>query len=148
MGVGLLVAPARAQDGMTLQVAAGSEAPQVYTLADLDAMPQISFVTGTIWTEGKTTYSGVSLKYLVETVTDNGATVEMVALNDYAVTVPLDEISDDWPIVATRADGAPMSVRDKGPYWVIYPYDQSPAHQTETTYARSIWQLAELRIDE
>lgn len=37
-----------------------------------------------------------------------------------------------------------MSVRDKGPLWVIYPYDSDPALQSEVTYARSIWQLVRI----
>ncbi|OZA14153.1 MAG: hypothetical protein B7Y02_04980, partial [Rhodobacterales bacterium 17-64-5] len=49
------------------------------------------------------------------------------------------------PILAYEMDGAPMNVRDKGPIWVIYPYDDDSAWRTGTTYARSVWQLD--RID-
>lgn len=44
-------------------------------------------------------------------------------------------------ILAYLLDGQPMSVRDKGPLWLVYPYDASPAFRSEVIYSRSIWQL-------
>ena len=38
-----------------------------------------------------------------------------------------------------------MSVREKGPIWVIYPYDHDADYRTDTIFSRSIWQLD--RID-
>ena len=38
----------------------------------------------------------------------------MVALNDYAVEMPIDEIGETYPVVATRMNGETMGVRDKG----------------------------------
>ena len=40
-----------------------------------------------------------------------------------------------------------MSVREKGPLWIVYPYDSNIAFQTETIYARSIWQLDRISIE-
>jgi hypothetical protein len=33
-----------------------------------------------------------------------------------------------------------MSLRDKGPLWIIYPYDSKSDFRTEVVYSRSIWQ--------
>ena len=38
-----------------------------------------------------------------------------------------------------------MSVRDKGPLWVMYPFSDAPALKTETNYSRCIWQLNRLQ---
>ena len=143
-----LAPPAAAQTAMGLQVTATpsqGEATAV-SLDALDAMEQVSFTTSTIWTDGPVTFSGVPLKALLAAHAAQGTAVEMVALNDYAVTMPLDALEDDAPIVATRMNGAPMSVRDKGPYWVVFPYDKDPKYRTETTYALSIWQLNRLKV--
>jgi hypothetical protein len=48
--------------------------------------------------------------------------------------------------LATLADGKPMSVREKGPVWMLFPYDDVAAYRTEQTYARSIWQLNRIEI--
>lgn len=144
----MLTSRATAQDGSSLEVFASPETddPIVLTLAELDALPQTSFDTSTIWTDDVITFSGVSLKMLLEHLDVTGETLEMIALNDYAVQMPLDDMNDAAPIIATRMNGGEMSVRDKGPYWVVFPYDSDVQYQSETTYSRSIWQLNRLRV--
>jgi hypothetical protein len=39
-----------------------------------------------------------------------------------------------------------MSLREKGPLWIIYPFDSSPEYQTELIYSRSIWQLNRIEV--
>ncbi len=142
------VAPASGQDVTGLQVTASSSQPETVTLSleALDALDQAAFTTTTIWTDGETRFSGVPLKALLAHLGAQGRSVEMVALNDYAVTMPIAELEDGAPIVATRMNGETMSVRDKGPYWVVFPYDSNPKYSTETTYSRSIWQLNRLKV--
>lgn len=142
------ITPAAAQPEMMLEVTASSSESGTaeFTLADLDAMEQVTFDTTTIWTDGKVSFSGVPLKTLLAEVDAAGTTVEMVALNDYKVAMPLVTLEDNAPIIATRMNGETMSVRDKGPYWVVFPYDQDPKYRTETIYAFSIWQLNRLKV--
>lgn len=133
-------------EGLSLAVRSADGSEMALSLSDLDALPQSEFETTTIWTDDTVTFSGVSLSKLLEGINLDGATVRMVALNDYSVEMPASEIGEDYPIVATRMDGALMAIRDKGPYWVVYPYDTDAKFQTETVYARSIWQLKELYV--
>jgi hypothetical protein len=65
----------------------------------------------------------------------------MTAINDYMIEVPVSDAVEGGPIIAFEMDGKPMSVRDKGPLWLIYPFDSNPDYQTEVFYSRSIWQL-------
>ncbi len=124
----------------------GKDGARELTLAQLDALPQETFRTSTIWTEGEVEFSGVPLSLVLAAAGASGKVVNMVALNDYAVQVPFAEVGETYPIVATRFNGAPMRVRDKGPFWVVYPYDADDDFQTETTYSRSIWQLRTLSV--
>jgi hypothetical protein len=39
-----------------------------------------------------------------------------------------------------------MAVRDKGPLFVVYPFDDSAALRSSVYYERSIWQLKALEI--
>ncbi|WP_299614831.1 oxidoreductase [uncultured Tateyamaria sp.] len=140
--------PVFAQSVTDLQVTVSdSESDTIsLSLAALDAMAQETFSTTTIWTDGEVTFSGVPLKAMLESVDAAGSSVEMVALNDYKVVMPMAELEDNAPIVATRMDGETMSVRDKGPYWIVFPYDQNPKYQNETIYSFSIWQLNRLKV--
>ncbi len=133
-------------DVMTLTISPLAAQPVVLDLAALDALEQVEFVTGTIWTDGETRFSGVPLKALLTHLGIEGKTIEMVALNDYAVSMPIADLQDDAPIVASRMDGETMSVRNKGPFWVIYPFDRDEKYNTETNYSRSIWQLNRLKV--
>lgn len=117
----------------------------VLDLAQLQALPQHSFTTSTTWTEGKTTFQGVLLKDLITAIGAFGTTIDMTALNDYVIELPASDVKDDGPLLAYLMDGKTMSLRDKGPVWMVFPYDQNPDYRTEETYSRSIWQL--LRID-
>jgi hypothetical protein len=110
------------------------------------SLPQHEFTTSTIWTEGKATYSGVLLQDLLAVIGASGTIVKLTALNDYQITMPVADAAADGPLLAVLVDGKPMSVRDKGPVWLIYPYDDNAAYRTEQTYARSIWQLNRIEI--
>ena len=39
-----------------------------------------------------------------------------------------------------------LTVRQRGPLWVIYPWSDQPNLQNEVYYSRSIWQLKALEV--
>jgi len=104
-------------------------------------------VTSTIWTEGVSEFEGVKLSKLVELLGVEMGDLVAFAINDYSVKIPVTDAYDYEPIVAYKRNGAFMTVRDKGPLWVIYPYDLDPATNTELIYSRSIWQLNRLVVE-
>lgn len=116
-----------------------------FDVAMLQAMGAVKITTSTIWTDGRHSFTGVPLKTLATDLGIGDRTLRYHALNDYAIEFPVRESDDVAPILAFEMDDAPMSVRDKGPMWVIYPYDDALQYRTETIYSRSIWQLD--RID-
>lgn len=116
-----------------------------FTTDDLAALDQISFATSTIWTEGVVKFEGPTLQSLIALAGITEGDLTLTASNDYAIQIPVDEITDTAPIVAHRINGAAFSRREKGPYWVVYPYDSDAQYKTEITYARSIWQLASIK---
>ena len=111
---------------------------------DRDMLEQLGVVTietTTIWTEGLQTFTGVPLAQLMDVVQARGKTLSATAINDYAVDIPAENWGETWPIVSFLHNDEPMSIRDKGPLWIVYPYDSNPDFQTEVIYSRSIWQL-------
>ena len=40
-----------------------------------------------------------------------------------------------------------MAVRDKGPLFIVYPYDSDEVLRSERYYNRSAWQLKSLEIE-
>lgn len=117
-----------------------------FDLAALRALPQTSFQTKTIWTEGRPTFTGVSLRVLLDRVGATGRSIHAVALNDYAVDIPVADAVEGGPIVAYEIDGKALPVRNRGPLWIVYPYDARADYRSEVIYARSIWQLDRIDI--
>lgn len=114
--------------------------------ADLLALPQVEFETTTTWTSGVNAFSGPSLKTLLDAVDEKPAKIRIYAINDYSVEFPVADIEDDAPILANRIDGEPFSIREKGPLWIVFPYDKSNKYQAERIYALSVWQVSRIVV--
>jgi hypothetical protein len=124
----------------TLSLAIGSEGFSV-TVADLEKMPQAQIVTTTPFMPGKTRFDGVLLRDLLKAANLTASQLKMTALNDYQVEVPSSDAAQYDVIVAYKVDGQYMRVRDKGPFWLIYPMDQHSELQNEATATKMIWQM-------
>ncbi len=111
----------------------------------LKSLGEVSFETTTPWTDGVQTFTGVPLYRLAGALGVTEGTLNAVAVNDYSVEVPVSDAVEDGPIIAYLQNGSPMSVREKGPLWIVYPYDLNKDYQSEVSYSRSIWQL--VRVD-
>lgn len=104
-------------------------------------------VTSTLWTDGVSEFEGVKLSKLAELLGIESGVFVGFAINDYSADIPVSDAFDYQPIIAYKRDGQFMSVRDKGPLWIIYPYDLDPETNTELIYSRSIWQLDRLVVE-
>lgn len=118
----------------------------VFDQTMLDELPHAEFATSTIWTEKIEVFSGPTLKGLIDFVGGGSGDVIASALNEYSITVPRSLIEDVAPIVANRINGNRFSVREKGPLWIVFPYDKSEQYRTELIYAVSVWQLGKLTV--
>lgn len=120
---------------------------QKITRDDLKKLPILNYQTTTIWTEGEQQFQGVALKALLEHFDITEGNILATAVNDYAVEIPISEMSFNAPMIAYHMNGEEMSLREKGPLWVVYPYDDAAEYQSELVYSRSIWQLDRIVIE-
>jgi hypothetical protein len=112
----------------------------------LEAIGLASIETTTPWYDGTVTFEGVPAQRLMDMVGAQGTEIVAIALNDYRTTIPLVDFRQYGVILALKRNGEYMPVSDKGPVFVIYPYDKYPELQTQQYYARSAWQLARLIV--
>lgn len=115
--------------------------------AMLAALGTTEITTSSPWYEHTATFEGVLLEKIVEYVGGEGTSINAIALNDYGTSIPMSDVEETGVILATKLNGQDMEVRDKGPIFVIYPYDSAPEYQTQTYYARSAWQVTKLIIE-
>lgn len=113
----------------------------------LEDMGLVTVETKTPWYDGRVRFEGVSVAKLMDFVGAKGTNVTAVALNDYVSTIPMEDFTKFNVILAMKRDGNYMPVRDKGPLFIIYPYDSMPELQTQTYYMRSAWQVAKLIVE-
>lgn len=114
--------------------------------AMIDSLPVYSIKTSTPWYKQPMTFSGPRLSDLLAVVGAKGVVLEIKALNDYKVDVPFTDAAQLQPILARKMDGKPLSVRDKGPLFLVYPFDARPELKNDIYYGRSIWQISNIVV--
>ena len=113
----------------------------------LAALPQHSFSTKTPWYPQAHKFTGPLLRDVLAAVGAQGRTLRAIALNDYKVELPVEDATR-YPVVLARLlDDRPMLVRDKGPLFIIYPFDSDESLRSERYYSRSAWQLKVIEVE-
>ncbi|MBA4264865.1 MAG: hypothetical protein C0453_07285 [Comamonadaceae bacterium] len=112
----------------------------------IEALPQHSFTTRTPWFDKPVQFTGPLLSDVMNAVGAKGSVLMATAINDYTIAIPMDDVTRRKVIMARLIDGKAIPVREKGPLFVVYPFDSDAALRTSTFYERSIWQLKALEV--
>jgi hypothetical protein len=124
------------------------EGVAVFDREMLESLGMETITTTTPWHKGQVTFEGVPMAKVMELVAAKGKTVKALALNDYVTQIPMEDFAKFGVILALKRDGEYMPVRDKGPLFIVYPYDSRPELKSQTYYGRSAWQLKRLEVTE
>jgi hypothetical protein len=114
--------------------------------AMIEAMEQGSFRTKTPWYDGPVKFDGVLMTELMNRVGAFGDRVVAIALNDYTTEIPIADFARFGVLLAVKRDGNYMPVSDKGPLFIVYPYDSSTELSRPPYIGRSAWQVAQLIV--
>ncbi|HLO94841.1 MAG TPA: molybdopterin-dependent oxidoreductase [Burkholderiaceae bacterium] len=112
----------------------------------LAALPQHSITVNTPWYPEAHKFTGPLLRDVLALAGARGGSIEAYALNDYRVSIPMDDVLRHQVVLARLIDDQPMSVRDKGPLFIIYPFDEDRRLRSSLYYSRCAWQLKALEI--
>jgi len=145
-GITTQSAPADDKVILTIDGKIGSATPLSLDFEMLSGIGHHTIKTTTKWTDGTTTFEGPLLRDVLKYAGANGKSIRAVAINDYAVTIPVTDALDHDVILAHTADGKRMRIRDKGPLWIIYPWSDKLELHDERIFTRSIWQLNRLEL--
>lgn len=130
--------------GAISQTNAGANAE--FDMKMLEKLPQKTFSTQTPWYATPVSFTGPLLRDVLAAAGAKGGKIVATALNDYKTEIPFDDAIKFDAIVARLMNDKPMSVREKGPLFIVYPFDTKPELRTETYYNRSAWQLSGLKV--
>ena len=112
----------------------------------LAALPQHSFTTSNPWYKESKKFTGPLLRDVLAVAGAQGSTLMAEALNNFKVEIPLAD-TRQFPVVLARLmDDKPMPIREKGPLFIIYPFDTNTELHSARYYSRSAWQLRTLEV--
>ncbi|WBV42464.1 molybdopterin-dependent oxidoreductase [Pseudoroseomonas cervicalis] len=117
-----------------------------YTLAALEALGMRRLRTTTPWTQGAQEFSGVPLAEVMRAVRPRGQRLWAEGINRYRAELPLSDAWEQGAFLATRRDGAPMRIRDRGPVWLVYPWSERPELDIPAYHERAVWQLRRIEV--
>jgi len=140
--------PAAADELLVVRNATDPAQAEVrFSEADLLALPQVTIRTRTEFTDGVVEFIGPLARDAVAAIEPGTATsIHLVAANDYAIDIPLSDLTDYDVILAMQANGKRLSRRDKGPIWLMYPLDDHPELRDPAYTIRLIWQLTVMEL--
>lgn len=117
-----------------------------FNIASLEKIGMESFYTSSPWYDGRNKFEGVPLNKLMDVVGAKGHVARVIALNDYVTTIPLEDFKKYPVILALKVNDKYMRIRDKGPLFIVYPYDSKSELDNQLYYSRSAWQVYKIII--
>lgn len=117
-----------------------------FDLQMLKEIGMVTFSTTTPWTDGIQSFTGVPLNRLLAQIGAAPTVMTVTAINEYQVQVPASDAIDGGPILAWDQSGKMLSIREKGPLWLMYPFDSKSEYRTEKVHARAVWQVAQIDL--
>jgi len=133
---------------LTVSGAIGKTNTQAGAEFDLDLLKALEWEevnTFASFTDGMQTFEGPRLSSLLDFVSASGTTIGASAINDYFLDIPVTHAENQGVILAVLHNGKAMTVRDKGPIWVIYPQSKDEA-KLKRFDNEMIWQLISMEI--
>ena len=117
-----------------------------FDMAMLESVAQHTFITKTPWFQQPRKFTGPLLRDVLALAGASGNTLRVGALNDYRIDVPADDARRFDVTLARLIDDRPITVREKGPLFMIYPFDSDAALRNALYYSRSVWQLKTIDV--
>lgn len=118
----------------------------LFDMPMLETLAQHTYSAKTPWYKQPRKFTGPLLRDLLNLVGAQGDTLRLTALNDYRIDVPAEDTRRFDVVLARLIDDQPIAVRDKGPLFVIYPFDSNSALRNALYYSRSVWQLTTIDV--
>ncbi|MBE0488921.1 MAG: molybdopterin-dependent oxidoreductase [Halomonas sp.] len=100
--------------------------------------------TRTPWHSDAGRYEGPLFREVLAAAGVRSDRVLVRALNDYEAEIPLAQLHDYDVILAMSRNGAPVQIREFGPLFVLYPFDDHPQLHNESVRFRSVWHVVHI----
>ncbi|MBR9786966.1 MAG: oxidoreductase [Vibrionaceae bacterium] len=132
----------------TVSFSDGPQKPSVtLKLEDIQSLPATIYTTELPWSKGGSEFTGVKLSTLLTHVYgDIPEQIDISGLNNYHAAITRSDIIKYQPILAYQKDKHYIKIRDKGPFWVVYPLSLYPELNRAAYHAQMVWQVNEIKL--
>jgi hypothetical protein len=116
-------------------------------IATIESLGQVDYSLTDPFDDVQMSFRGVLMSKLLDLwqVPDDATMLNIVALNDYAIDVPISDLRTYPVIFALQANGEYMPVSTRGPAMLVYPYGEyelDPAVYNDYW----IWQIKSIEL--
>ncbi|GLT15024.1 hypothetical protein GCM10007931_19990 [Vibrio algivorus] len=113
---------------------------------ELESLPQTTFTTSTPWTKGTHTYQGPKLSLITDKLKPLSNGIRIYGINGYSYDINIHDLQKYPFILTLRQDKKVMSLRNKGPFWLLVPFDQTPQWLShDELHNQLVWQINKIK---
>lgn len=113
----------------------------------LAKLPQKKMLVPTPWFSAEQTFEGPLLRDVLKLASIQNGNIKLIALNDYAISIPASDAFQYDVIVARKRNGKLMTIRDKGPLFIMYPFQDHAELRVTEYFRRCSWQLRSIKAE-
>ncbi|MFZ4815141.1 MAG: molybdopterin-dependent oxidoreductase [Phototrophicaceae bacterium] len=118
-----------------------------FDINTLESLGQIEYDVLDPFSEEVTVYRGVPMSAFLAALQlpDDATVLSVTALDDYSIEIPIADLVNRPVILALRQNGEYLSIVNRGPSRLIFPYDDFE-YDTDVFYNYWIWQIATMEV--
>lgn len=113
----------------------------------IEAFPTKTIVTTNHVVSTPTPFRGPLLADVLNKLGAEGETIIVTALDDYSAELRRSDIEKYGVILATHESGKRMTIDDRGPFFVVFPFDDYKEIQQDLYYNMSVWQVSSIEVE-
>jgi hypothetical protein len=140
--VALVLKPAAGKPVIELKGLVNGGKPAAIDMASLDALPKRSLTIVEPFVKKSMTFTGVSFGDLLTAAKATGKSVNIHALDDFQANLSVAVLRDSGVLLATRADGKLIELKNGGPVRMVFP----PSAPTGKDTNNWVWSIDQITV--
>ena len=114
--------------------------------AMINALPTSEIITSNHVSDTPTIYTGPKLSLILDRLGIIGNIVRVTALDDYTAVLSRSDIQKYGVLLATHENGHQLTLDDRGPFFIVFPFDDFNELKKDIYYTMSVWQVMSIDV--
>ena len=115
--------------------------------AMIESLEQFTINTSNHVVTEVASYKGPRLHDLLISLGAKGDTINVIAWDDYVAKLNMSDMLKYKVLLATHENGRQMTLDDRGPFFVVFPFTDHKELRKGLYYSMSVWQIKAIEVD-